>query len=107
MSFAEIGDECLIGAGTLITKKMKIPPRSLVMGSPGKVVRSVTLEELAFFPQSAANYVADGIEYRGIVSSPGRVGSHDSDLELFTDDMPDNMPDNINDDPDGMDGEGR
>src|SRR6185312_16425689 len=42
---AEIGDECIIGAGTLITKKTKIPSGSLVLGSPGKVVRPITEEE--------------------------------------------------------------
>ena len=61
---AEIGDECLIGAGTLITKGVKIPSRSLVIGSPGKVIRSLTAEELAFLPKSAANYVGDSAEYR-------------------------------------------
>ncbi len=42
----EIGAECLIAAGTLVTEKRRIPPRSLVMGVPGKVVREVTDEDL-------------------------------------------------------------
>ena len=42
-----IGRECLIGAGTLIPEGKTIPDRSLVMGSPGKVVRQLTDEEVA------------------------------------------------------------
>jgi carbonic anhydrase/acetyltransferase-like protein (isoleucine patch superfamily) len=80
---AEIGDECIIGAGTLITKKMVIPPGSLVMGSPGKVVRAITDEERAFLAKSAANYVGDATEYQGYVAGPQRLGASNSDLESF------------------------
>lgn len=80
---AEIGDDCIIGAGTLVTKKTKIPPKSLVIGSPGKVVRSLNDEELAFLKKSAANYVADGIEYHGYVHGPKKLGSSNKDLESF------------------------
>ena len=41
---AEIGEECIIGAHTLIPKGMKIPPQSLVIGTPGKVVRQLTVD---------------------------------------------------------------
>jgi carbonic anhydrase/acetyltransferase-like protein (isoleucine patch superfamily) len=43
---AEIGDECIIAAGALVPEGKKIPPRSLVMGMPGKVVRQVTDEDV-------------------------------------------------------------
>jgi carbonic anhydrase/acetyltransferase-like protein (isoleucine patch superfamily) len=43
----EIAEECLIAAGTLVPEKRRIPPRSLVMGVPGKVVRAITVEEVA------------------------------------------------------------
>ncbi len=46
LSGCEIGAECLIAAGTLITEGRRIPPRSVVMGMPGKVVRGITDEEL-------------------------------------------------------------
>lgn len=46
LSGSEIGEECLIAAGTLITEGRRIPPRSVVMGIPGKVVREITEEEL-------------------------------------------------------------
>ena len=43
---ARIGDECLIGAGALIPEGKEIPPRSVVFGSPGKVIRQVGEQEL-------------------------------------------------------------
>jgi len=55
---AEIGDQCLIGAGALVTQRTKIPPRSLVLGSPAKVVRPLKEHELASLRESAAKYVA-------------------------------------------------
>jgi carbonic anhydrase/acetyltransferase-like protein (isoleucine patch superfamily) len=55
---AEIGDECLIGAGSLITSRTKIPARSLVMGSPAKVVRQLRDEEISFLRVSSEKYVA-------------------------------------------------
>lgn len=42
----EIGEECLIAAGAVVTEGKKIPPRSVVMGVPGKVVRAVTDDEV-------------------------------------------------------------
>jgi gamma-carbonic anhydrase len=55
---SEIGDECLIGAGAVVTEGMKIPPRSVVLGVPGKVVRKVTDEEVRSFLKSANGYMA-------------------------------------------------
>lgn len=77
---AEIGDECLIGAGALITQGKKIPPRSVVMGSPGKVVRPVTPEELEYFQKSAENYCRDSVEYRGFLRGPEKLGLEDGEL---------------------------
>jgi len=54
---AEIGDECLIGAGALVTSPTKIPPRSLVLGSPAKVVRQLTEAEILFLRASADKYI--------------------------------------------------
>lgn len=44
---AELGEECMIGAGALVTAQTKIPPRMLALGLPAKVVRPLTEEELA------------------------------------------------------------
>ena len=46
LSGCEIGEECLIAAGALVTEGRRIPPRSVVMGIPGKIVREVSAEEL-------------------------------------------------------------
>ena len=54
---AEIGDECLIGAGALVTSRTKIPPRSLVLGSPAKVVRPLTEAKILSLRASADKYI--------------------------------------------------
>jgi carbonic anhydrase/acetyltransferase-like protein (isoleucine patch superfamily) len=64
MNGATIGRECLIGAGALVTEGKQIPDRSLVMGSPGKVVRQLTDEEVARLHLSAPNYSARAQSYR-------------------------------------------
>jgi carbonic anhydrase/acetyltransferase-like protein (isoleucine patch superfamily) len=43
---AQVGDECIIGAGAVVLENAKIPPRSLVLGVPGKVLRQVTDEDV-------------------------------------------------------------
>ncbi len=53
---AEIGPWCLVGANTVITSGKKIPERSLVLGSPGKVVRELTDEECERLASSARIY---------------------------------------------------
>jgi carbonic anhydrase/acetyltransferase-like protein (isoleucine patch superfamily) len=64
---AEIGDECIIGAGSVVTEHKKIPPRSLVIGTPGRVVRELTTDELAFLPVSANRYVTVGRNYAALL----------------------------------------
>lgn len=53
----EIGEYCLIGAGALLSPGKKIPPGSVVMGNPGRIVREVTDAERAQFEASARHYV--------------------------------------------------
>jgi carbonic anhydrase/acetyltransferase-like protein (isoleucine patch superfamily) len=55
---AEIGEQCLIAAGSLVTPGTKIPPRSLVMGAPAKVRRELTTEEAARIQENWQHYVA-------------------------------------------------
>jgi carbonic anhydrase/acetyltransferase-like protein (isoleucine patch superfamily) len=52
-----IGEECLVGANTLIPEGKEIPPRSMVLGSPGKIVRQLTDEDVARFAGAAGRYV--------------------------------------------------
>ena len=58
LSGAEIGAECIVGAGALVTEGKKIPPRSLVMGSPARVIRDVSDEEVEGILENAAAYCA-------------------------------------------------
>ncbi|WP_342598039.1 gamma carbonic anhydrase family protein [Psychrobacillus sp. FSL H8-0483] len=66
LDHAEIGEECIIGANTLIPPGKKIPPRSLVVGSPGKVVRELTDKDLELIQLSIDTYVQKGYDYREI-----------------------------------------
>lgn len=61
---AVIGTESLVGAGALVVPGTVIPARSLVLGSPGKVVRELSPEELERMRSSAANYVGYARRYR-------------------------------------------
>jgi carbonic anhydrase/acetyltransferase-like protein (isoleucine patch superfamily) len=61
---AEIGARSIIGAGTLVTGGKVIPPGSLVLGSPAKVVRQLSLEEQAGIKAWAEKYVALARAYR-------------------------------------------
>ncbi len=56
---ARVGRNCLIGAKSLIPEGRDIPDGSLVMGLPGKVVRSLTPAEIDGLKRSAAHYVAN------------------------------------------------
>jgi carbonic anhydrase/acetyltransferase-like protein (isoleucine patch superfamily) len=56
MNGAEISDDCIVGAGALITEGVKIPPRSLVLGSPGKVKRELTEEEVSLIGRASGHY---------------------------------------------------
>lgn len=60
---AVIGDDSIVAAGALVTKGKVFPPRSLIQGSPAKVVRALTDEEVAFMPMSAKNYTEDSARY--------------------------------------------
>ena len=60
---ATIGDDCIVAAGSLLTEGTKIPPRSLVMGSPGKVKRQLTDEEVASILVYSERYVGYRLDY--------------------------------------------
>ena len=61
---AVIGKESIVGAGSLVTKGKKFPPRSLIIGSPAKVVRELTDEEVKELYASAKRYVNFKNEYQ-------------------------------------------
>lgn len=57
---ARIGKGCLVGAGALVTEGKEFPDHSLILGSPAKVVRTLTQEDLLRLEGTAAGYVARG-----------------------------------------------
>jgi gamma-carbonic anhydrase len=57
MDGVRVGAQSLVGAGSLLTPGTQISPRSLVLGSPARVKRELTDDELAFLDRSWRNYV--------------------------------------------------
>ncbi len=55
---ALIGEKSIVGANALVTEGKEFPPGSLILGSPAKVVRSLTAAEIARIQEGAATYVA-------------------------------------------------
>jgi carbonic anhydrase/acetyltransferase-like protein (isoleucine patch superfamily) len=60
---AKIGKYCIIGANTLIGEGKEIPDGSLVVGSPGKVIRTLSEEQKKMLEASAAHYVHNAQRY--------------------------------------------
>jgi gamma-carbonic anhydrase len=60
----EVGARSIIGANALVTMGMKIPPGSLVLGSPAKIRRQLTLEEQTDIARWAWSYVETAKHYR-------------------------------------------
>jgi carbonic anhydrase/acetyltransferase-like protein (isoleucine patch superfamily) len=58
-----VGEDSIIAAGALVTEESKIPPRSLVMGSPGKVKRLLTRAEVASILEYSERYVGYRLDY--------------------------------------------
>jgi carbonic anhydrase/acetyltransferase-like protein (isoleucine patch superfamily) len=69
---ARIGKQCLIGANTLITEGKVIPDRSLVVGSPGRVIRTLTDAEIKYVQENADHYVRKLKLYRDQLKSDTR-----------------------------------
>jgi carbonic anhydrase/acetyltransferase-like protein (isoleucine patch superfamily) len=61
---AEIGEYALVAAGSLIPEGKKIPPRTLVMGSPAKVVRELTEKDLNNLNMTTMGYVDHCLTYK-------------------------------------------
>jgi carbonic anhydrase/acetyltransferase-like protein (isoleucine patch superfamily) len=58
-----VGADSIVAAGTLLTEGTQVPPRSLVMGSPGKVRRELTDEDVETIRAYADRYVAYRVDY--------------------------------------------
>ena len=61
---AKIGKNCLIGANALITEGKEIPDNSMVLGSPGKVVKTLSQEQAAGIRMGAKHYVENAKRFR-------------------------------------------
>lgn len=57
LNHAKIGKNCVIGAKSLVTENKIIPDNSLVMGSPAKVVKTLSEEQITMLQQSAKKYI--------------------------------------------------
>ena len=60
---AQIGNNCIVGANSLVTEGKTFPDGSLILGSPAKVARSLSDEEIAFIKWSADIYVRNAARF--------------------------------------------
>ena len=61
---ANIGKNCIIGANSLITENKTIPDQSLVVGSPGRIIRKITDDEIKMIKENASHYVSNSKKYK-------------------------------------------
>ena len=64
LDYAVVGAQSIVGANSLITERKTYPPRSLILGSPAKVVRALTEEEISLLEWTAAHYSKNAAHYR-------------------------------------------
>ena len=64
LNHAKIGKNCLVGAGSLVTEGKEFPDGSMIMGSPAKVVRQLTPEQIEGVRRSAQNYIKNAHRYK-------------------------------------------
>lgn len=61
---AVIGEQCLVGAGAIVTEGRRFPPRTLLLGAPARVARELTDKDLALLDTAARNYMRRAAMYR-------------------------------------------
>jgi carbonic anhydrase/acetyltransferase-like protein (isoleucine patch superfamily) len=61
---AKIGKNCLVGAGSLVTEGKEFPDGSMIMGTPAKVVRSLTPEQMEGLRLSAKHYIDNAQRFK-------------------------------------------
>ena len=61
---AKIGKNCLVGAGSLVTEGKEFPDGSMILGSPAKVVRQLSPEQIAGIRASAQHYIDNARTFR-------------------------------------------
>jgi len=66
LDHCDVGRDTIVGAKALVTQGMKIPPRSLVLGAPARVVRELSAEEIDRIGRYSENYLKYSAVYRGV-----------------------------------------
>ena len=61
---AKIGKNCLVGAGSLVTEGKEFPDGSMIMGSPARVVKGLSPEQMEGLRQSAKHYIENAQRFR-------------------------------------------
>ena len=61
---AKIGKNCLVGAGALVTEGKEFPDGSMILGSPAKVVRQLSAEQIESLKMSAQHYIDNARRYK-------------------------------------------
>ena len=70
LNHARIGANCLVGANALVTEGKAFPDGVLILGSPAKVARELTAEEIARLPETAHRYIRRAERYRTGLATP-------------------------------------
>jgi len=65
---AKIGKNCIVGAKTLITENKIIPDNSLIIGSPGKIIRRISDDEIKHIIENAKHYIENWKKYSKIIT---------------------------------------
>lgn len=68
---AKIGKRCIVGAGSLVTEGKEFPDDSMILGSPAKVVKTLSPEQSERFAKGAHHYVENGRRYQRDLSKVG------------------------------------
>ena len=68
---ARIGKHCLVGAGSLVTEGREFPDGSMILGSPAKVVRQLTPEQIDGLRRSAQHYIANAQRFQAGLKKVG------------------------------------
>ncbi len=62
-----VEEDCIIGAGTVLPERKRIPAKSMVLGVPGKVVRALGEDEIRTLTKGAEHYIELGHEYQKLL----------------------------------------
>lgn len=80
---AEVGEGSVVAAGSVVPPNMKIPPRSLVRGTPAKVIREVTPDEAKMGISGAEHYVEGARKFRAICGQLSPARRYEGDEEVI------------------------